>query len=606
MKLKYTSPFALLALVALSGCSLSQMMKMAKEQNLTVEPSPLEVHADTVKFDMTAALPVKMLKKKTIYTLYPTYKYNNGQSTVELEPIEFKASDYAATPDAEPTESRSFSFPYDGSNADLMANNGTLVVVGTARKEGSEKSKSTPEMEVAKGLIITSKLVKSLGMTVYAPAGYDQDPEYEQLEVPFYFEKNSAVLRPTQVRSANGKVLDQFIASKIATKTVTFTGTHSPEGSESINSKLSEDRAKAVEKFYFSKMKQYDYKGKADSIKFENKTIFQDWTGLKSIVDTTSLLTPEQKSEVMGVINGSGSFMEKEMSLQQLPYYQKVLMNKIYPELRKTKTSVLKLIDKKSDAEINVLAMGIIADTVSADTLTHGELLYAATLTPILEEKEKIYEAAVKIHGSWEAYNNLGAVYMQQAAKEWMSGNMTKAKSLLEKSKAQFELSLNKGDNAYAKNNMGNYLLWSEKPYEAYIAYTEASGMASGELSEKVNVGKGSSEIFLAKYDDAINSLKASSLDEDYVLFNLALAQLLSKDFEAARNNFEKAIEKDQEDAMSFYGLAVTYARLGNVEMLASNLSKAVKLDSKLKEYALKDLEFMKFAQSSAFTNALK
>ena len=51
---------ALFAAFTLSGCALNQMVKMAEQQNLTVSPNPLEVHADTVAFEMSANLPVKM------------------------------------------------------------------------------------------------------------------------------------------------------------------------------------------------------------------------------------------------------------------------------------------------------------------------------------------------------------------------------------------------------------------------------------------------------------------------------------------------------------------------------------------------------------------
>ena len=55
--------FFICALLTLSGCTLPQMVKMAKEQQLTATPNPLEVHKDTVAFDLAANLPVKMLKK---------------------------------------------------------------------------------------------------------------------------------------------------------------------------------------------------------------------------------------------------------------------------------------------------------------------------------------------------------------------------------------------------------------------------------------------------------------------------------------------------------------------------------------------------------------
>ena len=47
--------------ILLSGCTLKKMIKMAKEQQLTVTPSPVEMHGNAVEFDMSAILPVKML-----------------------------------------------------------------------------------------------------------------------------------------------------------------------------------------------------------------------------------------------------------------------------------------------------------------------------------------------------------------------------------------------------------------------------------------------------------------------------------------------------------------------------------------------------------------
>jgi len=57
----------LIATLIFSGCSLSQMVKMSQEQELTVAPSPLELHGNTVDFDMSAKIPVKMLKKGKVY-----------------------------------------------------------------------------------------------------------------------------------------------------------------------------------------------------------------------------------------------------------------------------------------------------------------------------------------------------------------------------------------------------------------------------------------------------------------------------------------------------------------------------------------------------------
>ena len=61
------------------------------------------------------------------------------------------------------------------------------------------------------------------------------------------------------------------------TRTVTITGTHSPEGTETINTDLSGDRAGTIEKYYRGRMDRYDYAGAADSIEFILKPVVQDW-----------------------------------------------------------------------------------------------------------------------------------------------------------------------------------------------------------------------------------------------------------------------------------------------------------------------------------------
>src|SRR5690606_16043517 len=102
--------------------------------------------------------------------------------------------------------------------------------------------------------------------------------ELEPVIIPdFIFEQGRSVLRNTEVRGDKGKQLDAFIASKNATRTVSITGTHSPEGAERVNAQLSPERAAAIEAYYRRQMKRYDYKGMADSINFILKPVIQDW-----------------------------------------------------------------------------------------------------------------------------------------------------------------------------------------------------------------------------------------------------------------------------------------------------------------------------------------
>ena len=77
--------FIIFSALSLAGCTLPKMVKMAKEQQLTATPNPLEVHKDTVAFELSASLPVKMLKKGTVYSVNTFYKY--GESEIAFADI---------------------------------------------------------------------------------------------------------------------------------------------------------------------------------------------------------------------------------------------------------------------------------------------------------------------------------------------------------------------------------------------------------------------------------------------------------------------------------------------------------------------------------------
>lgn len=108
MTLTKKAPVALLltGVLLLDGCALKQMVKMAKDQQLTVTPSPLEVHGDSVKFDLSASLPLKMLKKNKIYTLNTAYKY--GDQKINLADVEFKSTDFPNAKTEQPKVSKAF------------------------------------------------------------------------------------------------------------------------------------------------------------------------------------------------------------------------------------------------------------------------------------------------------------------------------------------------------------------------------------------------------------------------------------------------------------------------------------------------------------------
>jgi tetratricopeptide (TPR) repeat protein len=579
--------------LVLSGCTLPKMVQMAKQQNLTVTPNPLEVHKDTVAYDMAANLPVKMLKKGTVYTLNSFYKF--GDNELALNPIPFDAKDYPNSGTEQPRVTKNFTFPYN--NPALKS--GVLEVQGVASKSG--KSKTTERMPVATGLITTSKLVKPVYYAAFAGHGYDNSEEIIPVIIPdFIFEQGKSVLRKSEINSEKGKQLDAFIASKNVTRTVTITGTHSPEGAERINTKLANERAAVIEKYYRDQMKKYDYQDLAKDIKFIQKPVVDDWTEFKTSLAAFEGISSEQKSEYLNIINAGGTFEDQEKKMHKLSTYKKVFKD-VYPGLRTAQTEILTIKDKKTDEEISVLAKQITGGQASADALSFEEMMYAATLTPSLNEKAAIYEAATKKGSNWNAHNNLAATYIAMATEnpDKMSENVTKAS-------AQLDIAARLRETAEVHANMASVDMMKGNAYSAYNHAAKALNMgANNDVSRGVNGVKGASEIFMARYADAVRS-ESSAADNVQNLFNKGLAQLLNKDYSNASASFSEAIRKDGNFALAHYGAAVAAARSGNQDGVISNLTNAVRVDPALKQAALTDLEFAKWAANDAFRNALK
>jgi hypothetical protein len=564
---------------------------MSKDQNLTISPNPLEVHKDTVVYEMSANLPVKMLKKGTVYTVNSFYKY--GDKELALDPVPFKAEDFPNAATEQPKTTKTFTFPY---KADYKI--GTLQIEGVASK--GAKSKTTPRMDVATGMITTSKLVQNSYYAAFADHGYNNQEEIIPVVIPdFIFEQGRSVLRPSEIKSEKGKQLDAFIAAKNVTRTVTITGTHSPEGAERINSKLSNERAAAIEKYYRAQMKKYDYQGMADGIKFIQKPIVDDWTEFKNALSAYTGISADEKAAYLNIINGGGAFEDQEKQLKKLPTYKKVFKD-VYPGLRTAKTEILTIKKKKTDAEMSVLAKQITKGEAAADALTFEELMYAATLTPSLEEKAAIYEAATKKGAYWNAHNNLAATYIAQAIE-----NPSQSGPLTDKANVQLNLALKIKETPEVNANLATIALWTGNPYKAYAHAGKALNGASSDVARGVNGVKGASEIYMAKYNDAVRT-ESSAASTAVNSFNKGLAQLLNKDYSNASASFNEAIKANGNLAIAHYGAAVAAARASNADGVVSNLVNAVKVDPSLKEKALTDLEFSKYATTEAFRNALK
>ncbi len=567
--------------ILLSGCKLDKMIKLAQENDLQVNPNPLEVHGGNVPFEISAELPPKILPSNTSFTLNTIYVY--GDQEVAVGSVEFLASDFPNSSTTTSRKAANFTFPYqDGMNP------GTLYVQGVATDLNNGKTAETERLAVAQGLIMTSAWVKDVALVSYADHGYNDKEELIPTNVDFYFDQGRSNLRTSlsydgETNASRRNMLSGFIAEKNVTRTVTITGTHSPEGTETVNSDLSEDRAATIEKYYRNRMDRYDYQGAADSIDFILKPIVQDWGAFKAALASYDGISDEDKAQYNNIINGSGSFVEKEKEMKKLSTYKKVFKD-VYPGLRSAKTEVLTVKPKKSNAEIAVLAKAIVGGEAEADTLSIEELMFSATLTPSLEEKAAIYKAAADKSGMWQAHNNLAATHIEMAKR----GDASK----LDGAATQLEIAMNKMASAgEVQANMGA-LQVLQGDYEA--AYETLGGVSSSDndINGRVSAMKGAVEVRMAEYDKA-KATFTSATNTDNVKVDRGLAYLLSGDYTMADAEF-----KQVERADAYYLLAVSSARQNNASDVGANLKKAVDAEPSYKDMALNDLEFTNFADA--------
>jgi tetratricopeptide (TPR) repeat protein len=580
----------IIAFSLLSGCALQKMVKLAEKQDLEVNPNPLELHGSQVAFDISAVLPPKILPTGKIYTLNTTYQYEDKE--IEVGSIEFNPEDYPQSNSSASRVKRPFSISYNEA-----LNPGVLMIQGEAKNVANGKALTTEKKKVAVGIITTSRAVQNSYATNYADHGYNDQEELIPTNINFYFRQGSSYLSQSLATDGESNKtkksnLAAFIADKNVTRTVTITGTHSPEGSETINSNLSKDRSEAIEKYYRSQMSKYDYTGAAAEIKFILKPVVQNWTAFKEALRSSDI-SDNSKKMFLNIVNGTGSFEDKEKAMRKISGY-KSMFNEIYPSLRTAKTEILTVKEKKSPAEISLLAKRIVNGDTTSEALSNEELLYAASLTPNLKEKEAIYIAASKKDGSWVAHNNLAAVYLNMAVQngENMSKNIQDALT-------QLDIASAKTDHVEIHANKGTALMMQASYNESFDALSTAISGAKGDLKEVLNAAIGSIHIRMGDYENASASLEAAD-DSDATNFNRGLAYLLGDNYIAASREFNKIKTSSSLSAHAAYYNAVTAARSNNVSGLKSNLKAAVSEDTALKEKALNDLEFSNYADAVA------
>jgi tetratricopeptide (TPR) repeat protein len=418
--------------------------------------------------------------------------------------------------------------------------------------------------------------------------------------LPFYFDEGQWYIRG--YLGTNVAALEDLIDANQQTKQVLIIAGHSPDSVDAHNRALASKRVRMLLYYYKQRVKNFSYLNKVQNIRFDTLAYTRRWDTFLSKV-TTSALKADQIDSIVSIINDSkGSFEQKEKALHKLSSYD-YIEQYIYPVLRFGTVAVTYTAPKRYDSEVYLLSKKIVEKQVEADALTPEELRFSATLTPLLAEKQRIYEVAAANTNSWEAFHNLGVVLLQRAEKE-PTDKIRNA--YYRRAAVNFTLAAHRNPVAEFFYHAGTAYHRAGDRLEALQNYDYAIKLGGDRaLLRKVFSDRAALEIEIGQPDEALRSLEYAGPSYQNAL-NKGLILVGREGYESALEQYRLAQKLRPTAAAPLYGMAVVAARQKDENTAGQFLKQAVALDRSYAQRAVEDPEFQVYAQGKVFREALR
>ncbi len=582
-----------IAAAIFTGCNpLTKMVKKAGEVDYKTTPNPLEMHAGKVPIDVKVTFPAKYFGKSVKLVITPALISDYSTSdeilfktqTVIGEKFEDNYQQISYK------EGGTFSFQDTITYDPKFRASDLELRFQISTQKG--KSANITKVKLADGIITTPELVDGgmtvdgglkrgtvLGQMVSVPVSKPEVRlETESAKIMFDLQKSNikrSELKKDEIINLKKSIKEASTDPDKELKNIKIASYASPDGPQDLNEKLVNDRGTNSKKAFDKVLKKEDIKQieNADFLITET-TPAEDWDGFKKLVEASDM---EDKALVLRVLSMYSDPDTREAEIKKLAAVYDNLRNDILPLLRRAEIKFDYQGRAKTDSELKTLA------ATNPSTLYQEELLYAASLGDNCSDKEAVYKTYTQQYpDDWKGWNNLACVQAKQ-------GNLTDAKVNFEKVIAK------KADNPAALNNLGVISL-AEGDLDAAWDYFERAENA-GCKSPNLHYNKGVILIKKAQYSSAVDEFPSDS-------FNKALAQTLAGSNDVAINTLENL--GSSEYGLFYYLKAVTAARANKVDDVIENLKIAISKESSLKDYAKKDMEFLKFIDNSAFRGVIE
>lgn len=558
MSLKKIGAIAVVGL-ALTSCGKFNLNLI----NYKVNPSPLELHNDSVAITVSAEYPAKLMPRKGSATVTPVLKYKGGERAFKAVTFQGdKASGNGEVISRDGGSIKSYKSTIAFSDAMDVAE---LHITGVGSVNGKEKKTETTTTPIALGVITTPRLVQPTARFTASSNNYG--PVYKSQKATFFFAYNSSTVRPGERKSEEMKAFRAFVDAQMTAgatlEKLDIQGWASPDGEESKNQTLSNARAEAVRKVfteYFVKEK------KVTTVQFTSNGNGEDRAGFSTRMGNAKF---EKKSDVSSQVNGG--VRNADLRKFGATIYN-ALEKEVLGPLRRVEVTLTIKEREKTNEELLSFAMS------SPEKLNIEEFLYTSDKIATTNDQrlQILANAERQFPEDARPFNNRGIIFTQNNKFDEALQEFLKAEKL-----APNDIAI--------KGNIGGDYLRKGDHAKALKYLTPARG-----ANKDADYNLGTIFISQAKYNDAV-SLFGSDCS-----FNAALAQILAGSPEKAMNTLSCAKEKDE--AMSFYLRAVAAARTKSNQAVFENLRAAIQKDASLKAKAKSDLEFLKLRENSEFT----
>lgn len=608
MKKIFLMSSILVIALMMSSCGFGKMIKKYPEVTVTLDDPDLENKGGEVSYTIKGTIPPKYMKKKATMTFTPSLSVNGQKinppfATITLKGEKAKGDGTTISYKNGGTFTKTGTFKFDESYE-------TAEIVTGAEANLKKKSHVFSDKTLGEGISNTSsradltpKLSENAGngtYFLYAPHNYKA--EFIGRTATLFFDVNSSNMNwnnPNNKTKAAKDSINEFVNfmnNDFIIDRVMISGWASPEGEESNNQGLSERRFQVGKNWFNDKFDAYrkDYaKRNKINVKDLQRPDFQyinnakgeDWDGFEAAIEKSNIA---QKNQILNVVRSQSNNAMREQKIREMTDIYPEIADAILPPLRRAE---IQMICKKHDTYTDEQLIRLVQQ--NPDNFSINERLYAASVASDMSVKEAIYKELTnnrKTEGDWRAYNNLGAIKLNNYYQNGNTSDLNEALNYFNKAAA---ISPNNG---IILNNLAiaDYL---QGDLAAAKSNFEASANAAVQPVNQ-NYNTGALSILNGDYSKASQLIGNQNCD-----YNTALLQLLQKDYNSAKATLDCI---QNVDANTAYLKAVLAARMKDENGVYTNLATALDMDASLKKQAKRDAEFKRYRHSDRFKQLVK